>query len=73
MAHEGTDSVISAISPEAAPDGSRLGGLINRRETYLDHDLRCLLRAKGGKRKLLVVDRSFHIRTYQAYGIGSLG
>ena len=34
--------------------------VINRRENYLGHDLRCLLRGKRGK-QLLVVDRSFHI------------
>ena len=36
--------------------------VINRRENYLDRDLRCLLRARRKKRKqLLVVDGSFHI------------
>ena len=39
--------------------------VINRRENYLDHDLRCLLRAKRRK-QLLVVDGSFHIRTMVA-------
>jgi hypothetical protein len=32
--------------------------VINRRENYLNHDLRCLLRAKR-KKQLLVVDGSF--------------
>jgi acetylornithine/succinyldiaminopimelate/putrescine aminotransferase len=46
--------------------------VINRRENYLDHDLRCLLRARRKKKKqLLVVDRSFHIRTYQELAVGS--
>src|SRR5262245_37829442 len=39
--------------------------VINRRENYLDHDLRCLLRAIRRK-QLLLVDRSFHIRTMVA-------
>jgi hypothetical protein len=44
--------------------------VINRRENHLDHDLRCLLRAgeKKEEKQLLVVDRSFHIRTYRALG-----
>jgi hypothetical protein len=41
--------------------------VINFRETYLDHDLRCLLRAGEKRRKqLLAGDRSFQIRTFQA-------
>jgi len=42
--------------------------VINRRENYLDHDLRCLLRGKNEERRkqLLVVDGSFHIRTMVA-------
>jgi hypothetical protein len=40
--------------------------VINRRGKHLDHALRCLLRAKEERRKqLLVVDGSFHIRTYR--------
>ena len=35
--------------------------VINRRENYLDRDLRCLLRARRKKKQLLVVDGSFHI------------
>jgi hypothetical protein len=35
--------------------------VINCRENYLDHDLRCLYKGKEGRRKqVLVVDRSFH-------------
>jgi hypothetical protein len=39
--------------------------VINRRENYLDHDLRCLpnREKKEEEKQLLVVDRSFHIRT----------
>jgi hypothetical protein len=45
----------------------------HRREDYLDHDLRCLLRGRRNKeeKQLLVVDRLFHIRIYQASGIAS--
>jgi hypothetical protein len=39
--------------------------VINRRENYLDHDSRCLLRGRKKRKQLPVVDRSFHIRTYQ--------
>ena len=40
--------------------------VINRRKNYLDHNPRCLPRVRKRKKKqLLVVDRSFHIRTYQ--------
>jgi hypothetical protein len=42
--------------------------VINRRENYLDHDLRCLLRARRRK-QLLVVDRSFHIRIDRDLGL----
>jgi hypothetical protein len=44
--------------------------VINRRQNYLDHDLRRLLRARRRKQKtenrkqLLITDGSFHIRTY---------
>ena len=38
--------------------------VINRRKNYLGHNLRCLPRVRKRKKKqLLVVDRSFHIRT----------
>ena len=37
--------------------------VINRRENYLDHDLPYLLPREGRRKQLLVVDRSFHIRT----------
>jgi hypothetical protein len=45
--------------------------VINRRENYLDHDLRCLLRGEERRRRrrrrrrkqLLAVDGPFHIRT----------
>jgi hypothetical protein len=44
--------------------------VINRRENYLDHDLRGLLRGeegrgrgRGRRKQLLAVDGSFHIRT----------
>jgi hypothetical protein len=40
--------------------------VIDRRENYLDHDLRCLLYVRATKKKqLLIVDRSFRIRTYR--------
>jgi hypothetical protein len=39
--------------------------VINRRENYLDHDLRCLPKRKRRKKKqLLVVDGSFHISVF---------
>jgi hypothetical protein len=38
--------------------------VISRRKNYLDHNPRCLPRARTKKKKqFLVVDRSFHIRT----------
>ena len=38
--------------------------VINRRENYLDHNSRRLLKER--RKQLLVVDRSFHIRTTRA-------
>jgi len=46
--------------------------VINRRENYLDHDLRCLLRGeegRGRRNQLLAVAGSFHIRPLGALRI----